>query len=204
MPKNINYPQFEIAGKTKEGLLVYRFSKIHYHVYRSDCCGSSAAFLHNNASVNNPSQYSLKVFWNSKEAKNSYKRQKMAAKIGLAPPVGKMFVVVDKNLDIRYWGYQTCRAYMPNFIINFKKIERDLKIKLKKIKAPSEDLPKKYFTDNICCLGGDLHSDNIGIWKDNHVCIDFGHHSLIQINGRRLRTNTGYTWNWRKKIYMHP
>lgn len=202
MPKIINYPRFKNIGKTKEGLLVYSYSELKRSIEDCNFSGSSAAFLHNNATVGNKFEYSLKVFWMSKEAKNAYKRQKLAANAGLAPPVGKMFVVVDKKLDIRYWGYQTCRAYIPQCISNFKRIKSTMRVELKKIEAPATDLPAAYTTPKKCCLGGDLHEDNIGIWKDKHVCIDFGHHSLIQKNGRRLRTNTSHKWDWRKKLYV--
>lgn len=201
MKKN-SYPKYKPCGKTKDGLVIYSLSKLRYAMSMSEDAGSSSVFLDNNASLNHTSEYCLKIFWDAKEAKNSYKRQKLAAKVGLAPPVGPMLIVVDKKLNVRYWGYHTCRAYMPSYILNFKKIQTNLRVRLKKIPAPSTDLPKAYSTEKTCYLGGDLHLDNIGIWNNKHVCIDFGHHSLIQPTGRRLRTNTEHKWNWRKKIYM--
>lgn len=183
------YPQFKPIGELNDRIVVYDLKKLHYHIENNYLAGASCSFLHNNASVNSFKQYSLKVFWNEQEAKNSYKRQKLASKINLAPSVGKMFVVKSKTNKIYYWGYHTGRAGKPKWIDNFNKIQKDLKIKLKTIVAPSSDLPPEYATDKDCHLGGDLHIDNIGIWNGLYVCIDFGHHSLVQTNGRKLRTN---------------
>lgn len=183
-----SYPKFSPIAVSKEGVLIYSMDKMRYWLYRSNDIGASATFLNNNAAINTRTQYALKVFWEEKEARNSYRRQKLAAKVGLAPPVGRFFVVVTKKGNIVRWGYQTCRADISD-ITNVAKVCDALRISLKKIVAPSDDLPSAYATKKPCVLGGDLHEDNIGVWEGRYVCIDFGHHSLVQSNGRRLNTN---------------
>lgn len=32
-----------------------------------------------------------------------------------------------------------------------------------------------------CCLGGDLHSGNLAVWQGEYVCIDFSHHSFVEV-----------------------
>jgi len=184
------YPRFKPVA-TENSVLVYEFERFRYHLDHTRFMGASAVFIPNNAESENPNEYALKLFWEQKEADNSYERQKLAAEAGLAPPVGKKIVARSKGNKIKFWGYQT--GYANTKIVTnwdyhkIKRICRDLKIKLKTIPAPNADLPNNYKTRGRCVLGGDLHQDNIAIWNGNFVCIDFGHHSLIKPCGRNLR-----------------
>ena len=192
-PLQSEYPQFK--PKREEGnILVYEFAKLKYYLGTSDdngFGGASAIFLENNAAINVPNQYALKVFWEEKEAKNAWLRQRRAAKDNLAPPVGKRIVLVDGAGNAVRWGYQTCFADMGQSVKNREKVCRAMKILLSRITTPTDDVPKEYTVNGICVLGGDLHCDNIGVWRGRYVCIDFGHHSVIQKNGRPLR---GKVW----------
>jgi len=184
-----DYPQFK-PKREMNGILIYEFAKLKYYLGKSDddgFGGASCIFLENNASINVKDQFGLKVFWSEKEAKNAWIRQRKAAKIGLAPPVGKRIVLVDKYGQAERWGYQTCCADMVKSIKNLEKVCKAMKIILSKIIVPTDDLPTQYATDLPCVMGGDLHCDNIGIWCGRYVCIDFGHHTIIHKSGRALR-----------------
>ncbi len=189
-PLQSEYPQFKHKKETN-GVLVYDFNKLKYFLGKSDddgFGGASSIFLENNAAINVPNQYALKVFWNEKEAKNAWLRQRRAAKVSLAPPVGKRIVLVDGYGNPVRWGYQTCFADMALSKKNLEKICRAMKILLSQITTPVDDVPKEYIINGTCVLGGDLHCDNIGVWRGRYVCIDFGHHSVIQKSGRALKT----------------
>lgn len=70
------------------------------------------SFFTNNAEVDNPNQYAIKIFNTSIEAYAAFQRQSLAAKEGLAPPVGSMvrWIVRVLGRKINRWGYETCRA----------------------------------------------------------------------------------------------
>jgi hypothetical protein len=184
-----DYPQFK-PKREMNGILIYEFAKLKYYLGKSDddgFGGASCIFLENNASINVKDQFGLKVFWSEKEAKNAWIRQKKAAKIGLAPPVGKRIVLVDKYNQPERWGYQTCCADMIQTVKNLEKVCKAMKILLGKISVPTDDLPTQYATNLPCVMGGDLHCDNIGVWCGRYVCVDFGHHTIIHKSGRALR-----------------
>ena len=192
-----HYPQF-VPKRECNGILIYEFSKLKYHLGQSDNNGgggASSIFLHNEAGINVKGQYGLKVFWEEKEAKNAWIRQRRAAKAFLAPPVGKRIILVDRfNTPVR-WGYQTGMADMESKIGNLNKVCRAMKILLRQIPTPTDDVPPQYRITGPCVLGGDLHCDNIGVWCGRYVCVDFGHHSVVQKCGRMLREKpwTGFT-----------
>ena len=184
-----DYPQFK-PKREMNGILIYEFAKLKYYLGKSDddgFGGASCIFLENNASINVKDQFGLKVFWSEKEAKNAWIRQRKAAKIGLAPPVGKRIVLVDKYNQPERWGYQTCCADMIQTVKNLEKVCKAMKILLGKISVPTDDLPTQYATNLPCVMGGDLHCDNIGVWCGRYVCVDFGHHTIIHKSGRALR-----------------
>jgi len=163
--------------------VVYRTSIEFKEDFKYCPDGASAVFIPNNAAINNSKQFALKVFYNKNEAYSSWLRQKIAAKVGLAPPVGKMIVVLDKKGKIKHVGYQTAVCYMAKNV-NIKpyfvnKLSRNLSM----IKLPKKCKTIPY--DETCSpcesdarLGEDLHKDNYGFWKGNLVCIDFGSDSL--------------------------
>ena len=75
--------------------------------------GCQTSFFRNNAEVNNPNQFGLKMFNTSVEAFAAYQRQTLAAREGLAPPVGVMVRWIVKNhkgRTVNRWGYETCLA----------------------------------------------------------------------------------------------
>ena len=110
------YPRFahdhiethDVMGKMK----VYEFTR-----YPSvNDAGCQTNFFRNNAEVNNPKQFGLKMFNTSVEAFAAYQRQKIAADAGLAPPVGMMIRWIIrrggqfKDRKINRWGYETAIA----------------------------------------------------------------------------------------------
>lgn len=110
---NNSYPRFNhdridnhpILGKVK----VYNLKK--YPTANDSGCQSN--FFRNNAEVNNAKQFGLKMFNTSIEAFAAYQRQNLAAKEGLAPPVGKMVRWIVKNYKgriVNRWGYETALA----------------------------------------------------------------------------------------------
>lgn len=113
MPKNNSYPRFvhdriethDIMGEVK----IYAFSRYP----RVNDSGCQTNFFRNNAKINNERQFGLKMFNTSIEAYAAYQRQKMAAKIGLAPPVGRMvrWIIGGKRTKkVNRWGYETALA----------------------------------------------------------------------------------------------
>ena len=98
-----NHP---ILGKVK----VYLFKK--YPIANDAGCQSN--FFANDAEINNPKQFGLKMFNTSIEAFAAYQRQSLAAREGLAPPVGKMIRwIIEKNINghmVNRWGYETALA----------------------------------------------------------------------------------------------
>ena len=111
--KSKTYPRFKhdridnhpILGKVKV------FAMNRYPSPDDDGCQTS--FFRNNAEINNARQFGLKMFNTSIEAFAAYQRQSLAAKEGLAPPVGKMIRWIVKNYHgrtVNRWGYETALA----------------------------------------------------------------------------------------------
>jgi hypothetical protein len=165
-------------------VVVYHDSKEFRYDYKRCPDGASAVFIPNNAATNNSKQFALKIFYNKKEAYSTWRRQELAAEKGLAPPVGKMVVVLGKNGKIKHLGYQTavCDMGKNNYIP--QKLVDKLSDKLFSVILPTDCLDGDDFNDFFLDpeykirLGDDLHIDNYGIWKGNLVCIDFGIDSL--------------------------
>jgi hypothetical protein len=124
MAKSNKYPRFvptsienhDIVGKIK----IYEFKK--FPTPNGDGCQSS--FFRNGAKVNNPNQFGIKVFNTSIEAFAAYQRQRLAAKEGLAPPVGVMVrwivraTVKGSVQTYNRWGYETCIADTSDNAVN--------------------------------------------------------------------------------------
>lgn len=75
--------------------------------------GCSATFYLNGAEPDNPNHFAIKIFNTSVEAFAAFERQSLAAKDGLAPPVGHMAQFVYRTRNGRFrnrWGYTTCVA----------------------------------------------------------------------------------------------
>jgi hypothetical protein len=186
--KNASYPKYRpralrtvnIGTKRnpiKVEAVVYQHSKEFKEDI--DCCpdGASAVFIPNKAAINNSKQFALKVFYDNDEAYPSWLRQKIAAKAGLAPPVGKMIVVLNKIGKIMYVGYQTAvcdtKETVGGHLVN--KLSRNLST----LKLP-EECQVGFSDESDSRLGEDLHEGNYGIWKGTLVCIDFGIDSVSE------------------------
>jgi hypothetical protein len=108
-----SYPRFSPTRIENHSILgtvkVYDIGK--YPTPDGDGCQTS--FFRNNAETNNPNQFGLKMFNTSVEAFAAYQRQNLAAREGLAPPVGVMVRWIVKNhkgRTVNRWGYETCLA----------------------------------------------------------------------------------------------
>jgi hypothetical protein len=189
--KNASYPKYRPSAlrtvnigtkrnPIKVEAVVYQHSK--EFKYDFDYCpdGASAVFIPNKAAINNSKQFALKVFYYKDEAYATWLRQKIAAKAGLAPPVGKMIVVLNKIGKIMHVGYQTAVCDMKEIVgehlvnklsrnLSTLKLSKECKIGFDEWDSADEKLPR---------LGEDLHPGNYGIWKGTLVCIDFGNDSL--------------------------
>jgi len=73
-----------------------------------DGSGAQTDFYRNNAQINNPKQFGIKLFSTSIEALAAYQRQRLAARKRLAPPVGS--IIQWKIGRWSRWGYETCIA----------------------------------------------------------------------------------------------
>lgn len=254
--RNSAYPRFvpvrtethEILGKVK----IYEFTK--YPSPDGDGCQTS--FFTNNANVDNPRQFGLKLFNTSIEAFAAYQRQELAAEEGLAPPVGTMIRwIIRKRIGNKIqtynrWGYETCIAdtskyarqkanilgsptiskwysdwmkdnhpratilsistvrefwdiveeydYVDAFAplneiadpqsIRHRMMEIDLvgtqyddissvdDVGLGAWKNPRLRLGQTVEEDDGIYMSNDFHNGNIGLWRGNAVCIDFGYH----------------------------
>lgn len=150
--------------------------------------GCNAIFLHNNAKVNRPKEFGLKVYRKFWDAIGAYQRQKLAAMRNAAPPVGQLIIFVSTTKK-PYFGYETavCNGFrylggLPDKLgdtlheISITGMPvNDLRtgtsgVKAKLVKAKKSDGYR---------LGGDLHSENVAKWKGKLVCIDFGYHSVL-------------------------
>jgi len=118
MKTNTSYPKFvhdridnhSILGEVK----VYNIGK--YPPIISSGCQSN--FFSNNAEMNNPTEFGIKMFNTSIEAYAAYQRQSLAAREGLAPPVGLMVRWITKNhkgRTVNRWGYETCIADVSGY-----------------------------------------------------------------------------------------
>lgn len=161
-------------------VLVYRDSKEFRRDFDNCPDGCSAVFIPNNAKIDSANQFALKIFYDKCDAYLTWQRQKLAAKIGLAPPVGKMVVVLGETGKIKHLGYQTAVCDMSQSEDIPRKLVSKLRKNLSCIKLTKKCLGDDCETDDgeIPKLGDDLHEDNYGIWKGNLVCIDFGNESL--------------------------
>lgn len=94
-----------IIGKVK----VYSFDQ-YPRIFKS---GERAHFFHNNAEVNNKTQFALKLFHHPIEAFAAFQRQQLAAEKSFAPPVGQMIrcnikvTAKNKTRMVEKWGYET-------------------------------------------------------------------------------------------------
>ena len=106
-------------------------------------------------------KYGIKIYTSLKLAMESYERQKLAAKHGLAPKVGKI-VLAQRNNSKRFWyGYKTEKAREVSEKDQIFEKQADILLeKLRKIG-----------------LGGDFSDSNCGILGRKLVAIDFGSHS---------------------------
>lgn len=88
---------------------------VYYWSSRNACTGEgcSATFYLNGAQPDNPNHFAIKIFNTSVEAFAAFERQSLAAKDGLAPPVGHMAQFIYRMRNGRFrnrWGYTTCVA----------------------------------------------------------------------------------------------
>ena len=115
MAKNA-YPSFSPASTYKHPIMgkveVYDFTSAKRGHFVPDGCGAQTDFFRNGAEVNNPKQYGIKLFSTSIEALAAFQRQRLAAKVKAAPPVGCM--VQWKIGRWSRWGYKTCIADMSS------------------------------------------------------------------------------------------
>lgn len=112
MAKTASYPKFSPASTYKHPIMgkveVYDFTKAKRGAPMSDGAGAQTDFFLNNAEIDNPKQFGIKLFSTSIEAFAAFQRQRMAAKARVAPPVGCM--VQWKVGRWSRWGYKTCIA----------------------------------------------------------------------------------------------
>lgn len=112
MAKTASYPKFSPASTYKHPIMgkveVYDFTNAKRGAPMSDGAGAQTDFFLNNAEVNNPKQFGIKLFSTSIEAFAAFQRQRLAAKARVAPPVSCM--VQWKVGRWSRWGYKTCIA----------------------------------------------------------------------------------------------
>lgn len=118
MAKNA-YPSFSPVSTYKHPIMgkveVYDFTDAKRGAPMSDGNGVQTDFFRNGAEVNNPKQYGIKLFSTSIEAFAAFQRQRLAAKIKAAPPVGCM--VQWKVGRWSRWGYKTCIADTSSYLM---------------------------------------------------------------------------------------
>jgi hypothetical protein len=195
--KNASYPKYRPSalrtlnfGTKRNPIMVKAVVYQHSKEFKIDfdTCpdGASAVFIPNKAAINNSEQFALKVFYNKDEAYPTWLRQKIAAKAGLAPPVGKMIIVLDKIGKIKHVGYQTAVCDMGESDSIEQRLVNKLSRNLARVKLPKEckigfdQWDWDWADKKLTRLGEDLHKGNYGIWKGTLVCIDFGHDSLSE------------------------
>ena len=195
----MEYPNFTSTSCTPDGYAVFSYEKLRKAL--SDCeCGCQAFFIRNGARANDPTQFGLKIYLHKWEAICAYERQKLAASVGLAPPVGRLIQLRDKSNKIVRWGYETCVAVridedsclwaklypttdeMWNGPVRLRRALRNVSM----AGLPVNDLAE----ETVCtptpvkgrakwCLGGDLHEHNVMEWDGKPVAIDFGYHCVL-------------------------
>ena len=207
----MHYPKYTPKSTTPNGWIVYSYDKIRKELASCEC-GAQACFLKNNARANDPKQFALKLYDNKWEAVCAYERQRAAAEVGLAPPVGRLVQArLDKTNRIKMWGYQTCVAIPIEedtrlYIELFPTVDHAwngptrLRRALRNVSLaglPMNDLDERHLASPTpvkgpqkWCLGGDLHSHNVMEWMGNPVAIDFGYHCVL--SARRGRINPVY------------
>lgn len=200
----MHYPKYAPMSKTPDGWLVYSYTQLRGGFKDADE-GAQAVFLRNNARPYVKTEYALKLFNKRWDAICAYERQKLAAKHLVAPPVGDLVQLRDKANRTKMWGYQTCVAILVdrdmalynqlfpdtesewNGPVQLRRMLRRISImglpmndlSMDDVKIPTPIKARKKY-----CLGGDLHSHNVGMWSDEHgeraVCIDFGFHCVLR------------------------
>lgn len=112
MAKTASYPAFVPASTYKHPIMgkveVFDFTDRPRGAPMSDGAGAQTDFFRNNAEIDNPKQFGIKLFSTSIEAYAAFQRQRLAAKARVAPPVGCM--VQWKVGRWSRWGYKTCIA----------------------------------------------------------------------------------------------
>lgn len=109
MAKNA-YPRFQATRTYTHKVLgrVKVFDFTNRNEPEASGAGAQTDFFRNNAEINNPKQFGIKLFSTSIEAFAAYQRQRLAAREDCAPPVGCM--VQWKRGRWSRWGYETCIA----------------------------------------------------------------------------------------------
>lgn len=113
------------------------------------------------------SKYGIKAYSTWKNAEDAWRLQKKAAKLGLAPGVGKILIIKYKregyNDEKTLFGYETKVA---------EKVKNGFKNQI--WKDQHRELEEKLIAIGS---GGDFCPRNCGIIKNKLVAIDFGTHS---------------------------
>lgn len=183
--------------RTSTHFVVGRYDLYRMRSINEDANGAQAMFLVNNARPNRRNEYGIKLFGGISQAFAAYQRQKLAAELGLAPPVRRMVCVETvnwRNEVVGTWGYQTCLAY------GIGKIEVDeCAERTKNPKHCTEAGVRRLFTLLLTLstngtqmdfgpiganyggrrtprMSNDLHRENLGFWRKSPVVIDFGAH----------------------------
>lgn len=192
------YPLFEPTYVSEKNGVWYDYTPEFRQAEFDAPSGASAFFLHNNAEVGNPNHFALKLFFTKIEARAAYQRQKLAAEVGAAPPVGREVYVWEANkARFRYYGYETCVAkpltqeeedkLVPYYEdspyrgpTSLRRILRRVGLAGTVISDVTRSNSWKYAPTNTrMTLGGDLHGENVMWWNGRLVCIDFGPHSVL-------------------------
>jgi hypothetical protein len=189
-------PQYRPV-RTSTHFVVGRYDLYRMKSINEDKGGAQASFIVNNARPNRRNEYGIKLFGGISQAFAAYQRQKMAAELGIAPPVRRMVCVetTDHRGDRRFvWGYQTCLAYGIGRIAVDEMAER-----YRNPKWCSESGVRRLYTLMLTLstngtqmdfgpigvnyrgrrsprMAEDLHCENLGFWRKSPVVIDFGSH----------------------------
>lgn len=110
------------------------------------------------------SRYGIKVYRTESLAKKSYKRQKIASRLGLAPKVGNFYCIETTEQEFGqrkpYYGFETQKARQVT------------------LRSPvwQRDNQKLYDELRKIYLHGDFCEHNCGVINNKLVAIDFGSH----------------------------